>query len=294
MYDIALSVAACARSGTRADVAWMIDPHDSPHALAFTPGGGRIGGLANGAFDGMLADAAARHLSSGRLIEHTVTEVEHQLSGIAAGTAVRFLVVPADQFPADSWSLLLDREPIAITVALDGTEVTSVTTAGPDHADPELREAMLAGRSSTRVEPGQVITVLAPSTKFLVAGQGPIAQALADQGALLGWETVVESRPDMVGGLAVALTSGDAAVILGHDVESSSRCLMAVLASDAGYIGALGSQKMQQARADWLAYQEVTDIERVHGPAGLDIQAQTPQEIAVAIAAQIILAKRHG
>lgn len=65
MYDIALSVAACTRSGTRADVAWMVAPVVSDEALAFTPGGGRIGYLASGTFDGLLADVAARQLSRG-------------------------------------------------------------------------------------------------------------------------------------------------------------------------------------------------------------------------------------
>ena len=45
---------------------------------------------------------------------------------------------------------------------------------------------------------------------------------------------------------------------------------------------------MQQDRADWLAYQEVTDLSRVHGPAGLKISASTPAEIAVSVIAEII------
>ena len=63
---------------------------------------------------------------------------------------------------------------------------------------------------------------------------------------------------------------------------------MAALASEAGYVGALGSHSMQQSRADWLAYRDVVDLSRVHGPAGLDIGAKSPQEVAVAIAAQAI------
>jgi len=84
----------------------------------------------------------------------------------------------------------------------------------------------------------------------------------------------------------------DAVVVLGHDVETSSRSLMAALDSDAGYIGSVGSASMQQSRADWLAYRDVTDLSRVHGPAGLDLGARSPAEVAVSIVAQI-LGERH-
>jgi xanthine dehydrogenase accessory factor len=67
---------------------------------------------------------------------------------------------------------------------------------------------------------------------------------------------------------------------------------MAALESDAGYIGALGSLAMQQSRADWLALRDVTDLTRVHGPAGFDIGADGPAEIAVSVIAQAI-AWRH-
>ena len=70
-------------------------------------------------------------------------------------------------------------------------------------------------------------------------------------------------------------------MVASHDQELAGRALAAALSSDVGYIGALGSRRIQQARADWLAYRGITDVGRIHGPAGLDIGADTPAEIAL-------------
>jgi len=288
MYDIALSVAAIARSGTRAYVAWMIAPTASDEALAFTPGGGRLGSLASGAFDGLLGDVAARQLSQGRLMSHSVTELESVMSGLPVGSSVEFLIVPAAQFPADLWNQLLERQSVAITATLADGEVTEVRVATSADASESERELLSAGRLATHRSDTTITTVLAPVTRLVVAGAGPIAEALAAQGRLMGWKVALESRPDMVAGLAARLSWLDAIVVMGHEIEPSGRCLMAALESEAGYIGALGSQAMQEARADWLAYREVTDLSRVHGPAGLNIGARNPVEIAVSIVAQIV------
>jgi xanthine dehydrogenase accessory factor len=82
-------------------------------------------------------------------------------------------------------------------------------------------------------------------------------------------------------------------VVISHDAEIAGRALMAVLSGGAGYIGALGSRRTQQARAKWLAEHGVTELDRIHGPAGLDVGADTPAEIAVSIVAEA-LAVRSG
>jgi xanthine dehydrogenase accessory factor len=287
MYDIALSVAACARSGTRADVAWMLSPVVTDEALAFTPGGGQVGSIMGGAFDGVLADVASRKLSSGRLIRHVVTTVESAVCGLPEGSTVEFLLVPADQFPAQLWPQLMDRETVVISAAIEDNEVTSLTLAeGISERD---APAATSGRPAVFVDGSEITTVLTPITRLVIAGQGPIADALAAQGVLLEWKSTVESRPGMVAGLAAGLSELDGIVVMGHDVEITGTYLMSALESRAGYIGALGSESMQQTRADWLALREVTDLSRVRGPAGLDIGSRDPAEIAVAIAAQMIL-----
>lgn len=296
MYDVALSVAACVRAGTRADVAWMISPVSSTEALMITPGGGRLGLLANGAFDSLLVDVATRQLSRGRLVHHRVEEWEAQASGLTAGVDVEFLVIPAEQFPAEVWPALIGREPVAIKAEIDNGDVVTIHVSTFESVSDSERSDFGASRPfvdrSEDESVNVVRTILVPGTTLVVAGRGPIADALAAQGALMGWNVAVDARPDMVTGLTAALSVNDAVVIMGHDVETSSRCLQVALESDAGYIGALGSHAMQQSRADWLAYRDVTDVARVNGPAGLDIGADSPEEIAVSIVAQIIAVRR--
>jgi xanthine dehydrogenase accessory factor len=266
----------------------MVSPIVSEEAVMFTPGGGRLGTLLNGAFDGLLADVAARQLSTGRFIEHQVTELESAICGLPEGSEVSFLVVPAAQFPAHAWQLLLDREAVGISADIDSGEVTEIRVDSMETATGVVEEMLIAGRPVAQREDDGVLVVLAPVTRLLVAGAGPIAQAIARQGELLGWKCALESRPEMVAGVCATLSPLDAVVVLGHDVEASSRCLMSALESDSGYIGALGSANMQRSRADWLAYRDVTDLSRVHGPAGLNIGAQGPEEIAVSVSAEII------
>jgi xanthine dehydrogenase accessory factor len=292
MYDVALSVAACARAGTRADVAWMISPVSSTEALMITPGGGHLGSLANGAFTSLLADVAARQMPQGRRLRHRVEEWEAQASGLTAGVEVEFLVVPAEQFPTETWPALMGREPLSIRTEIENDDVTNIFVETLESADEDERAAFTAARPFVDVDGSTVRTVLVPGTTLVVAGRGPIADALVAQGSLLGWDVAVDSRPDIVEGLTTRLSDGDAVVVMGHDVETSSRCLQVALESDAGYIGALGSHAMQQSRSDWLAYRDVTDLSRVHGPAGMDIGADSPEEIAVSIAAQIIAVRR--
>jgi xanthine dehydrogenase accessory factor len=292
MYDISLSVSACARSGTRADVVVMLAPVVSDDALAFTPGGGRIGQLMGGAFDGFLSDVAERKLSNGRRLRHAVTAIESSICGLETGTEVEFLLVPAEQFPAEIWPRLLVREAVTFTATLEDDVVTSVSLLSS--VEQESAAPGPSDRPAIFVTDNEVTVVLAPITRLAVAGQGPIAEALAAQGKLLGWKVAVEARPGMVAGLAASSSPIDGIVVMGHDIETSSTCLMHALESDAGYIGALGSPSMQVSRADWLAMRELTDLSRVHGPAGLEIGSQGPAEIAVSITAQMIHALRLG
>jgi xanthine dehydrogenase accessory factor len=82
----------------------------------------------------------------------------------------------------------------------------------------------------------------------------------------------------------------DVVLVFTHDPKFDEPALRAALATDAGYIGALGSRKTQQDRVHRLIESGVDPgaLERIAAPCGLDIGARTPSETAISILAEII------
>ena len=292
MYEIALTVAACRRADTRVDVAWLVDAEgfgdrDPTEAMALTPGGGRVGALLAGALDDQLADVAGRMGDTGRFVELRVADFEAAVVGLPSGGTARCLVVSADQLPDDLWDLLLARQPIALATRVDGDRVLGTTLVSPE-ADEALAASIERGVSATHVSDDQVLTVLVPVPKLVIVGGGPHAEALEAAAALLGWQVRTVDDTSTATGLVATMAPMDKLVVMAHDLELAGPVLAAALDGDVGYIGALGSRRTQQARAEWLAYRGVTDLDRIHGPAGLDIGATTPPEIAVSILAEAL------
>ncbi len=155
------------------------------------------------------------------------------------------------------------------------------------------------------------LNVFNPALRLIIMGAVHIAQPLNQMAAALGWDvTVIDPRtafataerfpgarlvtewPDEA--LAsVGLTPRTALVALTHDPKLDDPALLAALASDAFYIGALGSRKTHAARTKRLSEAGAQNTHRISGPVGLDIGALTPAEIAVSIVAEIVDVLRH-
>jgi xanthine dehydrogenase accessory factor len=91
------------------------------------------------------------------------------------------------------------------------------------------------------------------------------------------------------------LNPSTSVAVLTHDPKFDEPTLRVVLSREVGYIGAIGSRKTSEERGDRLKQSGVTDeqLSRIHGPIGLNIGATSPEEMALAIMAEIV-ATQHG
>lgn len=184
------------------------------------------------------------------------------------------------------------------------------------------REALRAAGSepaTVELPDGTALYVerIAPPESLVIVGAGHIARPLSALGALLGWRVVVlDDRPELAkteffpdaervivadfddpfGEVTIAPTTRLVLVTRGHKYDYD--CLKALAAMDAkpAYLGMIGSRRRVRAAFEQLAGEGFSAawLERVYAPIGLDVEAETPAEIAVAIAAEMILVERGG
>lgn len=179
------------------------------------------------------------------------------------------------------------------------------------HLDPDSGESV--GSCGATIE--VFIEPLRPEPRLLIAGSGYVAQALARLAAPLGWRiALVDDRSEFalaadlpahaevaVADIATWLRERkadamSAIVVVTRGHRADEEALRAALESDAGYIGMIGSPSKVRAIFRHLlrAGFERARLERIHAPIGLDLGAETPDEIALSIAAELLQWRRGG
>lgn len=260
------------------------------------------GSVSNGCVESDVVLAAQEVLAGGepRLITYGITDEKAFGVGLPCGGEIDVFVEPYRR-----------EQPDVVLTVVAGEGV------GEKLDDPELEQtARRRGRSHVFEYEGRTIfaDVSVPPPRLFVYGAADTAEALCAAAKLLGWRTIVaDARPRFLTperipsadellplwpdeALAhVAPDAATAVVVLTHDDKFDLPLVRGALATEASYIGWLGSRRNQERRRGLLLEQGLSEeeLDRISGPSGLDIGAQTPAETALSMLGEI-LAVRAG
>jgi xanthine dehydrogenase accessory factor len=282
-------------------------PRDPGAMLAVSDTGEVAGSVTGGCVEPAVYEEARDVLAGGppRLVTYGIADEDAFEVGLSCGGTVHIFV--------DLLDAALLRE-LSEAIATERPVGFAVTVDGPRIGDKRLADGGATGLVELDGERAFVLS-FAPPPRMYVFGAVDHAAAVARVGRFLGYHvTVCDARarfvtperfpdvdelvvdwPDRF--LAAApVDERTAIVVLTHDHRFDVPLLEVALRTKAVYVGAMGSRTTTEEREAKLRAAGVTDAElaRLHAPVGLPIGARTPEEVAVAIAAELVAVTRRG
>ena len=309
---------------------WGSSPCPAGSHLAVRADSAFEGSVSGGCIEGEVVTASLKAIRDGGLanLEFGVADEDAWAVGLACGGRVAVFVAALDDgraavldtleaararhVPA---ALLIDTKTGAHALWQSGKvvngaiELTAVQAADLTERFTTDRSGILEDEAARPV----FARIYNPQLRLLIVGAVHIAQRLAEIGVSVGYDVTVVDPRDTWGTEArfpgikldrrwpsTALEdlkpdARTAVVTLSHDPKLDDPALLAALASDAFYIGSLGSRRTHAKRLERLKQAGVDEetMKRIHAPVGLDIGAETPAEIALAALAEITTALRR-
>ncbi len=310
---------------------WGSAPRQAGAKMAFTAGGAITGSVSGGCVEGAVIEAGQEILQTGQaqLLHFGVADETAWDVGLACGGTIEVFVQRLDtavytflhslitQNRGGAAATIIHGPGLGQTAAVDRDGRTAGTLGvGLDKLTlPAAQTARQSGRLPLTGEIELFVDVVQPAPTLVMVGGVHIAIALTNLAKTLGYHTIVvdprrafgsEARFPHVDKLIQAwpekaftqieLTAETAVALLTHDPKIDDPALKRILPSPVFYIGALGSRKThakRQRRLGEMGFDEAA-IARIHGPIGLDIGARSPEEIAVAIMAEIVRVKNEA
>jgi xanthine dehydrogenase accessory factor len=198
----------------------------------------------------------------------------------------------------------------------DGISIGNVSSDWNEKALEFANETFSNGKSQRAVldeETEIFLELISPTPTLIAVGGVHVTVALVSLAKTLGYRTVVIDPRSVWGNQErfphvdvlihawpqdafqqIKLTRSTAVVMLTHEAELDDPALKIALRSPAFYVGALGSKKTNARRRERLLSDGLTEsqLAHLHAPIGLDIGAETPEEIALAIMSEVVQAYR--
>jgi len=272
-----------------------------PGALLCLRGDGLVvGSVSGGCVEDDLIDRVRRdeRVDKPSLVTYGVTKEEAARFGLPCGGNLRLVQEPLQD---TAWiDEVLDRtarhELVARTLNLE------TGTVGIEAA---------ARGEKFQFDGNQLRALFGPRWRLLIIGAGQLSRVLAQMALALDFEVICcdpreeyhvtwevpgtrfsKAMPDDLV-LDLELDPHSAVVAVTHDPKLDDLVLLEALKSPAFYVGALGSRGNTATRKQRLALFDLApaEIDRLHGPIGLDLGCKTPAEIAISIMAEIVSVK---
>ncbi len=310
---------------------WGSAPRKVGAKMALTPGGAISGSVSGGCVEGAVFEEGTAVLQANRpkLLHFGVADETAWDVGLACGGTIELFVEPLDTAVTQFIHTLIqnDEAGASITIIRGPEELLGrklavsragarVGTLGDAGLDTAAIAAEVKAANPQRVQLTDEVEVfidtVRPAPTLIMVGGVHIAIALTSYAKTLGYRTLVidprrafgsderfphvdqliQAWPDKAFA-EVKITPETAVALLTHDPKIDDPALKIILKAKPFYVGALGSNKTHAKRVERLQGYGFSDAEigRIHGPIGLNIGAQTPEEIALAIMAEIVQAR---
>ena len=283
---------------------WGSSPRPLGSKMVVTRSGKMAGSVSNGCIESAVFEEAQKVLKSRepKVAAFGVADDVAFEVGLACGGHIEVFVEPLGPAHRQLIEMLQRNEPATLrtNLATGAADLVLGTPPGTELArrdgdmftEPFRRPAHLIIVGAIHIAiplhrlaklMGYRITVVDARAKFATRERFPDADEL-----IVAWPDEAMAR--------LAIDNSSYVVILTHDPKFDLPALRAVLAKDAGYIGAIGSRKTNQNRFDALRAEGFTEeqLARVHGPIGLDLGSRGADETALGILAEITAARFGG
>lgn len=309
---------------------WGSAPRPVGAKMAMTSDARIAGSVSGGCVEAAVVEAGQEVIETGnpRRLQFGVSDETAWGVGLSCGGQIEvFVKILESEWYREIKKRLDEGRPIASVTVIEGPDAGrelvveesgrvagQLETGLEEKAISEARAALAEGLSRrSRPQDTEVfIDVIVPPPTLVVVGGVHIAIALTALARTLGYRTVVVDPRGVFGSSErfphadrlmsewpadaleeIGLHRSTAVAALTHDPKLDDPALRSALPSQAFYVGALGSRKAQEKRRTRLREGGLSDeqVARLCAPIGLDIGARTPEEIALAVMAQIVAAK---